>query len=61
MTKMLRLSEVLERVGLSRSMVYRMMSENRFPSMVKICNASRWPEQSIEDWLQAKIQASADK
>lgn len=59
MTKMLRLPEVLERVGLSRSMVYKMMSEDRFPQVVKISKASRWTEQSIEDWLQARIQASS--
>lgn len=59
MTKMLKLPEVLDRVGLSRSMVYRMMSENRFPQVIKICNASRWSEKSIEDWLQTKIKESS--
>jgi len=61
MTKMLRLPEVLERVGLSRSMVYRMISQDEFPPAIKICQASRWSEQAIEEWLQEKIQASIAK
>jgi len=59
MTKLLRLPEVLNRVSLSRSMVYKMMSEHRFPQRVKIANASRWTEQSIEEWLQSQIKTSS--
>ena len=53
---LLRLPEVLTRVGLSRSEVYRRITDGTFPRPVKLGErASAWPEQEIEAWAAARI------
>ena len=59
MTKLLRLKDVLDRVGLSKSMIYKLISQDEFPAAIKIFQASRWSESSIEDWVQGKIKESS--
>jgi len=54
--RLLRPAEVVERVGLSRSQVYQMISEGRFPPLIKISDrASAMPE----SWLDAFVQQCA--
>ena len=51
--KMLRPQEVMTRVGLSRSQIYQMISEGRFPPFVKLSErASAMPEV----WLDAFVE-----
>jgi prophage regulatory protein len=53
---MLRPSVVVERTGLSKSSIYEMISEGRFPPFVKLsARASAMPEA----WLNAFISAKA--
>ena len=49
--KLIRLPEVLERVALKKTVVYRMMSEGEFPLPVKLGAASAWVEKEIDDWI----------
>ena len=50
--RLLKLSEVIRRVGLGKSMIYRMISENKFPAPYRISpGASRWSEQEIVAWI----------
>lgn len=50
--RLLRLSEVTRRVGLGKSMLYRLISENKFPAPYKISpGASRWSELEIISWI----------
>ncbi|TCJ39201.1 AlpA family transcriptional regulator [Parafrankia sp. BMG5.11] len=52
MTTILRLPAVMERVGLSRSTIYAMMSEGRFPRAVKLGErAIGWPADRIETFI----------
>lgn len=53
--KLLRISEVSELVGLSRSMIYKCMKDPaiRFPRPVKIGVLSRWDRQEIFDWSES--------
>lgn len=43
--RLLKLTEVIRRVGLGKSMIYRLISENRFPAPYKISlSAKRWSD-----------------
>lgn len=55
--RLLRLPEVMDRVGLRRSAIYQRMSEGRFPK----CRAlgpkcSVWVEAEINAWIQAVVE-----
>ena len=50
--RVLRLSEVQARCGLSRSSLYRKMRNESFPEGLKVgVRAVRWPEDEITGWL----------
>ena len=50
--RLLRLDEVTRRVGLGKTMIYRLISERRFPPPYKISPfASRWSEREIVGWI----------
>ncbi|MGH1483777.1 MAG: helix-turn-helix transcriptional regulator [Geminicoccales bacterium] len=54
--KFLRLPEVIERTGLSRSTIYRGIAEGWFPSPVKIGpRISAWPNTEIDALQRSKI------
>ena len=51
--KILRLPEVIARVGLKRASIYRYISEKQFPKSVRIgVRAVGWLEHEIDGWLQ---------
>ena len=51
MTTFLKISEVLERVGLSRAGVYALIKRKEFPKGVLVGKrARRWPTDEIERW-----------
>jgi prophage regulatory protein len=55
----LRLPEVKARTGLSRSTVYLRISEDNFPSPIKLGpRMVGWLEADIEAWLTAQIEKS---
>jgi prophage regulatory protein len=50
--RFLRLPEVLWRVGLSRSCLYRMVNNGTFPRQIKINRTTVvWSENEIADWM----------
>lgn len=50
--KVLRIKEVCSRVALSRTLVYEMMAQRRFPSAIRIGKrASGWLESEINEWI----------
>lgn len=52
---MLRRRELESWIGLSRSTIYRLMSEGRFPRPIRVGpRAVRWPRTEIETWLRAR-------
>ncbi|MBU3577486.1 AlpA family transcriptional regulator [Polynucleobacter sp. UK-Kesae-W10] len=53
--KLIRLPEVLDRVALKKTAIYRMMAEGDFPLPVKLGAASAWVEVEINDWIKEKI------
>ena len=57
--RLLRLSEVEERVGLKSSQIYRLIERGLFPAPVPITqNARRWLEHEIDGWLRGRVALS---
>jgi prophage regulatory protein len=55
--KLIRLPEVLERVALKKTAVYKLMAEEEFPRPVKLGSASAWVEAEIEEWISERMTA----
>ena len=57
--RVIRLPEVKQRTGLSRSSIYRLMAEASFPQSCKLGERIiAWVEADIERWLAEKIASS---
>lgn len=55
-TILLRRKQVQERIGLSRSEIYRLMKLNRFPKNVPLGERVRaWDADEVESWIQERI------
>lgn len=58
MKQLLRINQVRERVGLSRSEIYRLMALQRFPRPIPLGERARaWDADEIELFVQARIAA----
>jgi prophage regulatory protein len=54
-TKILRRCDVEKRVGLSRSTIYLLIAENRFPAPIRLSTrAVGWVEADVEAWIDSK-------
>lgn len=50
--KILRLPQVLERVGLKKSAVYKMIANDEFPKQMKLgAHVSGWLESDVQTWI----------
>lgn len=50
--RFIKLDEVKRRVGLGKSMIYRLISEGKFPAPYKVSPfASRWSDREITSWI----------
>jgi prophage regulatory protein len=59
--RILRLPNVLDRTGLSRSTVYQRVTEGRFPRPVSLgTRAVGWIETEVEEWIARQIEASRE-
>ncbi|MCZ0936605.1 MAG: AlpA family transcriptional regulator [Gemmatimonadetes bacterium] len=59
--RFLRLPEVLDRTGLSRSTIYVRLDQGRFPRPVSLgARAVGWLESEVDEWIQERIAASRD-
>lgn len=55
-TRPIRLTEVMNRTGYGKAWIYRLISEGRFPTQIKIgSRAVAFIESEIDDWIQATI------
>lgn len=53
--RILRLPEVLERTGLGRTSVYKLMGSGEFPRPRKLTSsANGWLESEIQDWIDSR-------
>ena len=56
--RILRLDEVRERVGLSRTHVYDLIAAKRFPAQLKLIPGGRssgWLESEIDTWIAERV------
>ena len=60
--RILRLPDVKTRTGLSRSTVYALIKDKRFPKYINLGDRSvGWVESEIEAWIESRINASRNK
>ena len=61
-TRLLTLREVTGMTALSRSAVYALMAESRFPKPIRIgSRAVRWVEQEVLDFIASRPRAGSDR
>ena len=59
LSKILRLKDVMERTGLSRATIYKLIKENSFPAQINITERCvGWSEDDIHDWVLQKLEKS---
>lgn len=55
-TSLIRLPDVMARTGCSRSTVYRLIDEGKFPSPVKLTErCSAWVTSEVQQWINQRI------
>ncbi|EJG0618029.1 AlpA family transcriptional regulator [Vibrio parahaemolyticus] len=55
--KFLRLKDVIEKTGLSKSAIYSKIKEREFPASVPIGSRTvAWLEADVEQWLEWRVQ-----
>ncbi len=56
--KILRIDQVTEQTGLSRSSVYKQIRLGRFPRAIKLTTrASGWEEGAVQGWIEDRLKA----
>jgi len=61
-THILRMPNVKSRTGLSRSTIYAMIKDNRFPKYISLgARSVGWLESEIEAWIESRINASRNQ
>lgn len=53
--KRLRMKQVIEKVGLSRSMIYLKIKNNEFPKPRKDGRMSYWLDTDIDEWIKLSM------
>ena len=57
--KFLRLPEVIDLVGLSRSQIYKLIDSGDFPKQIKVCQrVSAWLNHDIDHWIEEQVENS---
>ena len=60
--RILRLPEVSQATGLSRSTIFRLVQSGSFPPSVKLtARTIGWPSTDIETWIAARAATSKDQ
>ena len=54
----IRLPEVRQRVGISKSQIYKLIAQDQFPKPVKVSHRiSCWVVAEVEQWVQEQVDA----
>ncbi len=60
--RLLRPADVVDRTGLSRSQIYQMISEERFPPFIKLSTrASAMPEAWLNAFIEMRVRRAVDR
>lgn len=57
-TKIIRLPQVKEMVGLGTTAIYDKMKKGDFPRQIKIGRLSGWLESEVKDWIMEQVRKS---
>ena len=58
--RIIRLPEVLDRVGVRKTTLYAMIKRREFPEQIKLGRISGWSEREVQAWIdQQKSQRNA--
>lgn len=56
--KLIRLPAVMQRTGLSRSVLYAAVKRGHFPAPIKLsARCAAWPASEVARWIDARIKA----
>lgn len=59
--KILKLPQVIEATGLSKSTIYVLISRGEFPAQIKLSErASGWKESDINEWIDSRQKGGAN-
>jgi len=59
--KIIRLKEVIDCTGLSRTSVYKFIAEGRFPRSVSLgARSVGWVESEVQDWIAKRVEERDD-
>ncbi|ENR6546211.1 AlpA family transcriptional regulator [Vibrio cholerae] len=54
--RLITLREVIELTSISRSSIYKYISENKFPQRISVGERSvRWVESEVQEWINSKV------
>lgn len=56
-SRMLRMSEVKARVGMSQTTIYARIKKGTFPKQVLMGTLAAWLESEIDEWIAARVSA----
>lgn len=62
--RLLRIEEVMERIGLKRSAVFAAVARGELPAPIKVLpghRASRWDSHAIDRWIAERVEGSKDQ
>ena len=51
-TRLIRMPEVLRRIGVSRTTLYKLLGAGQFPEPVRFSRALTWRDTDIEAWIE---------
>ena len=57
-TRLLRMPQVLDRVGLKKTVIYERIKAGTFPKPIKLGSASAWHAHEIEAWIVGQASGS---
>ena len=61
MSNLISLPELIKRLKISKTSIYRMIKAGKFPRPLRLgARASRWREDEIEKWIASRARATAE-
>ena len=59
--RVLRMPAVMERTGLSKASIYRLIRADDFPAAIRLCSrAVGWRAEQIDEWIASRERARGD-
>lgn len=55
-TRLLRMPQVIDLVGLKKTVIYERIKAGSFPKPIKLGSASAWPEHEVEAWISQQVE-----